>query len=373
MLEAADGDGLHAAASACVRVELPLALPLIVAGLRLASVSTIGLVTISGDPRRPLRRARLLHLRGLPAQLPDRDPASARSRRSLLAIVADLAARRRPAAAHAVARGRAPTAGCPASTRPARCAARRGAPDGHRRRGRRLAHRPGALDRPGRDPDPAVRSTSRSRRRARHRDADRAADRPLDRAHAARRASLAVNLANLGRALPSLAVIGLVLPHHRSRIDPQLGFKVYPTLDRDDRSSPIPPILVNTYAGIAGVDRDLVEAAPGDGHARAPGAARRRAAARRRRSSSAGIRLGGRAGRRDGDARRDLRLRRPRAATSSRASPSATTAMTFGGVVLVAGAGARRPRAASRCSQRPDHLARAARERDRAGRGGPAA
>ena len=74
-LEAADGMGYTARRAGSARVELPLALPLIVAGLRLASVSTIGLVTVSGDPRRPLRRPRLLHLRGLPAQLPDRDPA----------------------------------------------------------------------------------------------------------------------------------------------------------------------------------------------------------------------------------------------------------------------------------------------------------
>ena len=36
-------------------------------------VSTIGLVTVTGDPRRQVRRPRLLHPRGLPAQLPDRD------------------------------------------------------------------------------------------------------------------------------------------------------------------------------------------------------------------------------------------------------------------------------------------------------------
>ena len=73
VLEAADAMG-YAPRGRLVSVELPLALPLIVAGLRFASVSTIGLVTIVGHPRRPLRRARLLHLRGPPAQLPDRGP-----------------------------------------------------------------------------------------------------------------------------------------------------------------------------------------------------------------------------------------------------------------------------------------------------------
>jgi osmoprotectant transport system permease protein len=47
VLEAADGMG-YPRGPRLARVELPLALPLIVAGIRLATVSTIGLVTISG-------------------------------------------------------------------------------------------------------------------------------------------------------------------------------------------------------------------------------------------------------------------------------------------------------------------------------------
>ena len=47
VLEAADGMG-YTPGSRLWRVELPLALPLTMAGLRVASVSTIGLVTISG-------------------------------------------------------------------------------------------------------------------------------------------------------------------------------------------------------------------------------------------------------------------------------------------------------------------------------------
>ena len=46
VLEAADGLGFSAR-QRLVRVELPLAIPLIIAGARLASVSTIGLVTIT--------------------------------------------------------------------------------------------------------------------------------------------------------------------------------------------------------------------------------------------------------------------------------------------------------------------------------------
>lgn len=47
VVEAADAMG-HTGRQRLVRVELPLALPLIIGGVRLASVSTIGLVTVSG-------------------------------------------------------------------------------------------------------------------------------------------------------------------------------------------------------------------------------------------------------------------------------------------------------------------------------------
>jgi osmoprotectant transport system permease protein len=81
--------------------------------------------------------------------------------------------------------------------------------------------------------------------------------------HSGRGATLAVNLANLGRALPTLAVMGIVLPI-TAAIDNQLGFKVYPALIALAVLG-IPPILVNAYAGIAGVDRDTVEAGRGMG------------------------------------------------------------------------------------------------------------
>lgn len=77
--------------------------------------------------------------------------------------------------------------------------------------------------------------------------------------HTGRFATLAVNVANIWRALPSLALIGIILPI-TAAIDPQLGFKVYPTLIAMVVLA-IPPILVNAREGIAGVDRDLVEAA----------------------------------------------------------------------------------------------------------------
>jgi osmoprotectant transport system permease protein len=81
--------------------------------------------------------------------------------------------------------------------------------------------------------------------------------------HTGKGATFAINVANLGRALPSLAVIGIVLPL-TAAVDPQIGFKIVPTLIAMVVLG-IPPILVNTHAGIAGVDRDLVEAARGMG------------------------------------------------------------------------------------------------------------
>jgi osmoprotectant transport system permease protein len=81
--------------------------------------------------------------------------------------------------------------------------------------------------------------------------------------HTGRFTTLAVNVANLGRALPSIAVIAIVLPI-TAAIDPSAGFKVYPTLIAMVVLA-VPPILVNAYAGLNGVDRDLIEAGRGIG------------------------------------------------------------------------------------------------------------
>lgn len=81
--------------------------------------------------------------------------------------------------------------------------------------------------------------------------------------HTGRGATVAVNSANLWRALPSLAVIAIVLPI-TAAIDPQAGFRFYPTLVAMVVLA-VPPILVNAYAGMANVDRDLVEAGRGQG------------------------------------------------------------------------------------------------------------
>jgi osmoprotectant transport system permease protein len=76
--------------------------------------------------------------------------------------------------------------------------------------------------------------------------------------HTGRGATLAINLANIGRALPTLAVMSIVLPV-TAMIDSQVGFKVYPVVIGLVVLA-IPPILVNAYAGISGVDREIVEA-----------------------------------------------------------------------------------------------------------------
>jgi len=81
--------------------------------------------------------------------------------------------------------------------------------------------------------------------------------------HTRRGQALAVNLANVGRAIPSLAAIAICVPFTQM-IDPNLGFNLYPTVIAMIVLA-IPPILVNTYAGVSGVDADLVESARGMG------------------------------------------------------------------------------------------------------------
>lgn len=81
--------------------------------------------------------------------------------------------------------------------------------------------------------------------------------------HTRRFAGVAVNAANIFRAVPSLALIGLVLPFTQA-FDPGLGFTLYPALIAMIVLA-TPPILINTYAGVSEVDADIVEAARGMG------------------------------------------------------------------------------------------------------------
>lgn len=77
--------------------------------------------------------------------------------------------------------------------------------------------------------------------------------------HTRRGSAFAANLATIGRAIPSLAVI-VIVQQFTQTIDPQLGFKVYPVLVAMVILA-IPPVLVNAEAGVRGVATDLVESA----------------------------------------------------------------------------------------------------------------
>lgn len=79
--------------------------------------------------------------------------------------------------------------------------------------------------------------------------------------HTGRGAFIAVNVANLGRALPSLALLALALPLAFAL---HLGLGFWPTLFALVPLT-IPPILTNTYVAVRGVDREVVEAARGMG------------------------------------------------------------------------------------------------------------
>ena len=81
--------------------------------------------------------------------------------------------------------------------------------------------------------------------------------------HTGRFANVVINIANIGRAIPSYAVVVIILPFSL-QFSPDLGLNVIPTFLAMTLLA-IPPILVTTYAGIREVDHDLVEAARGMG------------------------------------------------------------------------------------------------------------
>ena len=81
--------------------------------------------------------------------------------------------------------------------------------------------------------------------------------------HARKGEFITVTLANLGRAIPSFAVLALAFPL-ALRFD--LGFTIAPIVAALFLLA-IPPMLLNTYVGVRGVDRDTVEAARGMGMA----------------------------------------------------------------------------------------------------------
>ena len=79
--------------------------------------------------------------------------------------------------------------------------------------------------------------------------------------HTGRGGFLTINVANIGRALPSMALLALMFPLALSL---HLGFGFWPTVLALVPLG-IPPIMTNSYVSIREVDRDIVEAARGMG------------------------------------------------------------------------------------------------------------
>ncbi len=87
--------------------------------------------------------------------------------------------------------------------------------------------------------------------------------------HTGRGANAAINLANIGRAVPSYAVLVMVLPVSLGLApvlgySPSVGLNFFPIFIAMTLLA-IPPILVSAYAGLQSVDRDLIEAGRGMG------------------------------------------------------------------------------------------------------------
>jgi osmoprotectant transport system permease protein len=81
--------------------------------------------------------------------------------------------------------------------------------------------------------------------------------------HKRRGQFLAVSVANVGRAIPSFALLVLAFIVI-SNLWPSLGFSMIPTAIALVLLA-IPPVLTNTYVGIQAVDADTVESARGMG------------------------------------------------------------------------------------------------------------
>jgi osmoprotectant transport system permease protein len=77
--------------------------------------------------------------------------------------------------------------------------------------------------------------------------------------HLGRGGFIAINTSNIGRAMPSLALLGIfsqVLPRGYDSSWPSIAALV---------ALGVPPLVTNTYVGVREVDRDVVEAARGMG------------------------------------------------------------------------------------------------------------
>jgi osmoprotectant transport system permease protein len=81
--------------------------------------------------------------------------------------------------------------------------------------------------------------------------------------HTRRFAGAAINVANIGRALPSYALVVMILPFSLT-LSPEYGLDPIPTFIAMTLLA-IPPILIGAYAGLRSVDADLMEAGRGMG------------------------------------------------------------------------------------------------------------
>jgi osmoprotectant transport system permease protein len=81
--------------------------------------------------------------------------------------------------------------------------------------------------------------------------------------HTRRFANAAINIANIGRALPSYALVVMILPISLT-LSPEYGLDPIPTFIAMSLLA-IPPILLGAYAGLRSIDPDLVEAGRGMG------------------------------------------------------------------------------------------------------------
>ena len=85
--------------------------------------------------------------------------------------------------------------------------------------------------------------------------------------HTGRAVNLVINIANIGRAIPSLAILAVVTMLLQAwlvdiglrSVSSEIATMIAMT------ALAIPPILTNTYVGVSEVDRDLVEAGRGMG------------------------------------------------------------------------------------------------------------
>jgi osmoprotectant transport system permease protein len=87
--------------------------------------------------------------------------------------------------------------------------------------------------------------------------------------HTNRGSALAINLANIGRAIPSFAMMVIPVPltltlAETGIYDPTFGLVFLPPFLAMTFLA-IPPLIVGTYAGLRSVDRELIEAGRGMG------------------------------------------------------------------------------------------------------------